>query len=102
MFRRFYEFRAVFQNACSCISEIDCLNALAVVSASKAYKMCKPKILKAAGKTSKPLLDIKGMQHPCIVPNEKKPFVPNDVNLSALSTLLITGPNMGGKSTLLR
>ena len=64
--------------------------------------MCKPKILKAAGKNSKPILDIKGMHHPCVVQNEKKPFVPNDVNLSSLTTLLITGPNMGGKSTLLR
>ena len=33
----------------------------------------------------------------------KKKFIPNDVSLGQPSeTLLITGPNMGGKSTLLR
>jgi len=64
--------------------------------------MSKPKILPAAGKNKNPLFDVKGMHHPCLIQNDKKPFVPNDVNLSNLTTILITGPNMGGKSTLLR
>lgn len=34
--------------------------------------------------------------------NARKKFIPNDLELGKPSTLLITGPNMGGKSTLLR
>ena len=34
--------------------------------------------------------------------NARKKFIPNDIELGKPSTLLITGPNMGGKSTLLR
>lgn len=102
MFRRFYEFRNIFQNACSCISEIDCLNALAVVSADKSVKMCKPKILQMCENSQTPILEIKAMRHPCVVSSEKRPFVSNDMSLSKPATLLITVPNMGGKSTLLR
>lgn len=102
MFNKFYDFRSIFQNACNCVAEIDSLNSLAVVSANKTEKMCKPKIVQLSGKGQNPILEIKGMRHPCLVSTDKKPFVPNDVNLTKPSTLLITGPNMGGKSTLLR
>ena len=49
------------------------------------------------------------MRHPCVEnlmadnKSSTKAFVPNDVTMSGQATnLLITGPNMGGKSTLLR
>ena len=47
MFRRFYNFKQVFQNACSCVSELDCLVSLAQVSDSNdlSRKMCRPKVL---------------------------------------------------------
>jgi DNA mismatch repair protein MutS len=47
---------------------------------------------------------LKASRHPVVDQALKGAFVPNDVELSAksVSTLLITGPNMGGKSTLMR
>ena len=49
----------------------------------------------------KALLDIKSMVHPCVKLVEKKLFVPNDTYICS-DVLLVTGPNMGGKSTILR
>ena len=46
MFAKFYENRAIFSNAVSCIGELDCLCALADVSADDSFgPMCKPEIL---------------------------------------------------------
>ena len=45
------------------------------------------------------------MVHPCVAMTNKKNFIPNDTlldNHDNQSLLLVTGPNMGGKSTLLR
>lgn len=45
------------------------------------------------------------MRHPCVNLTNSRTFVPNDTLLSPnqnQTLLLVTGPNMGGKSTLLR
>src|SRR2546421_965537 len=49
-------------------------------------------------------LEIKSGRHPVIEALGEAPFVPNDLymNNSTERLLIITGPNMGGKSTLLR
>jgi DNA mismatch repair protein MutS len=50
-----------------------------------------------------PGLDIIGGRHPVIEQVNEEPFVPNDVRLADDRRLLIiTGPNMGGKSTYMR
>jgi DNA mismatch repair protein MutS len=50
-----------------------------------------------------PLLDIEGGRHPVVERFAATPFVPNDLKLdSARRMLIITGPNMGGKSTYMR
>ena len=80
------------------MAELDALCALAVISHEKG--MVRPIVHPL---NEKPFIDIKGMRHPCIM-NQKKEFVPNDVQIDfeTQRALLITGPNMGGKSTLLR
>ncbi len=47
---------------------------------------------------------LKGSRHPVVDSVLKGSFVPNDVEMdqSGSRTLIITGPNMGGKSTLMR
>ncbi len=47
---------------------------------------------------------LKGSRHPVVDSVLNGSFVPNDIELDPLSsrTLIITGPNMGGKSTLMR
>ena len=48
-------------------------------------------------------LKFTGLCHPCVAAKDKN-FIPNDtkIDTSEASLLLVTGPNMGGKSTLLR
>jgi len=55
--------------------------------------------------TAKPFFDARSLHHPAGIAGRQGCFVPNDVSLGGCSKapfLLLTGPNMGGKSTLLR
>src|SRR3546814_10734996 len=56
--------------------------------------------------TDEPLFDVKGGRHPVVeqaLKRDRQPFVANDCRLEEASRLwLVTGPNMGGKSTFLR
>jgi len=75
---------------------LDVLAALAEVAALNRY--CRPRL------TLEPVLQLKDSRHPVLerllTPGS---FVPNDVDLDPDSqVLIVTGPNMSGKSTLLR
>ena len=79
------------------ISDLDCLAALAEVAASNDY--CKPQMDQGDS------IQILDGRHPVIerfLPDGA--FVPNDLSLDQESrqVLIITGPNMAGKSTILR
>jgi DNA mismatch repair protein MutS len=53
--------------------------------------------------TNEPGIDIQAGRHPVVEATLENPFIANDANLSPeQSLLLITGPNMGGKSTFMR
>jgi len=55
--------------------------------------------------TNHPLIEIQNGRHPVVEEqlNGGSPFIPNDLDLSrSRQMLLITGPNMGGKSTYMR
>ena len=53
IFHRFYENRAIFSNAVSCIGELDCLCSLADISADHSFgPMCKPEVLPASSDPS--------------------------------------------------
>ncbi|ORY86350.1 muts domain V-domain-containing protein, partial [Protomyces lactucae-debilis] len=81
----------------SCVAELDCLQSLASVSRTQGY-VC-PDLLEGA-----PMLDFKSSSHP-ILQRIVDAFVPNDISLlpgKEKSTLLITGPNMGGKSSFVK
>ncbi|HEY6825040.1 MAG TPA: DNA mismatch repair protein MutS, partial [Steroidobacteraceae bacterium] len=53
--------------------------------------------------TDEPRLTILGGRHPIVERFSDAPFVPNDLRLDAARRMLIiTGPNMGGKSTYMR
>ena len=81
-----------------CIAEIDCFLSLSTLALERDY--CKAIIDDSF------IIDITGGRHPVIetqLPFED-PFVPNDVrlDLDTQQIIMITGPNMSGKSAVLR
>ena len=53
--------------------------------------------------SSAPGIEIKGGRHPVVEANQSAPFIANDLVFDELTKMhVITGPNMGGKSTFMR
>lgn len=89
--------RAELQFAADAIAEIDSLYSLAVAARKRGY--ARPEMVEDDS------LFIQDGFHPVITAvNPDLDFIPNDVSLAPDSTrlMLITGPNMAGKSTYLR
>jgi DNA mismatch repair protein MutS len=75
------------------IASIDVLQCFAIVAKRRSW--VRPEIIDS------PVMKIEGARHPVL--EQQGGFVPNDINLdNKKNFLLITGPNMGGKSTYLR
>ncbi len=83
------------QHSASAVAELDVLVNLAERAGTLA--LTPPEL------TGKPMLHIEGGRHPVVETTLDGPFVPNDIDLhDARRMLIITGPNMGGKSTYMR
>jgi DNA mismatch repair protein MutS len=77
------------------LAELDVLACLAERAAT--LDLCKPEI------ADDPCIEITGGRHLVVEQVIETPFVANDVSLNAQRRLLVvTGPNMGGKSTYMR
>ncbi len=93
------EARRIRQTALA-VAEIDVLASFAALAANRSY--CRPLFTDGAD------IEIVEGRHPVIeqmeIPGTAIRFVPNDLYLNGTthSILVITGPNMGGKSTYLR
>ncbi|GMI54541.1 hypothetical protein TeGR_g14254, partial [Tetraparma gracilis] len=101
VFRKFDENRPLWAAAVQVSAMLDALGALAKVSSEPG--MTRPTILDAS--VTKATVDIQGGVHPCVqTTHSGGSFVPNDCALGGETArvLLLSGPNMGGKSTLLR
>ncbi|XP_021741550.1 DNA mismatch repair protein MSH7-like [Chenopodium quinoa] len=92
---------------------IDVLRSFATIAIDSSGSMCRPSILPQSTSTvcqnnEGPTLKFKGLWHPFALRESGGLPVPNDIVLGKDTnghlprTLLLTGPNMGGKSTLLR
>jgi DNA mismatch repair protein MutS len=83
------------QATATALAETDALAALA--ERACALEWTQPEL------TDEPRLTIIGGRHPIVERFSAAPFVPNDLRLDAARRMLIiTGPNMGGKSTYMR
>ncbi|MFB9215576.1 DNA mismatch repair protein MutS [Vibrio sinaloensis] len=83
------------QNLASAVSQIDVLQNLAERADSLDY--CRPTLTKQAG------IHIQSGRHPVVEQVMDEPFIANPIELNpARKMLIITGPNMGGKSTYMR
>jgi len=98
------------------LAEVDVLTSLALIAQNRAY--CRPQFVEGSAEPdpsarlnsaeSQDELEIVDGRHPVLeqqgLTGSNDRFVPNDLYLNSTShsLLLITGPNMGGKSTYLR
>lgn len=83
------------QEVAKIISEIDVLLSFALVSQENNY--VRPTL------TTEPVLDIKDNRHAVVEKVLDSEYVPNDIIMDKKTNiLLITGPNMAGKSTYMR
>lgn len=78
------------------ISELDCYQSLGEVAVDRKY--VRPAI------TTDDAISIVDSRHPLVESGMKDAFIPNDVTLDLADNrlLIITGPNMAGKSTYMR
>ncbi|OQO09001.1 hypothetical protein B0A48_05892 [Cryoendolithus antarcticus] len=85
-----------FRDCVQSLATLDCLLSLADVASQPGY--CKPTFMPETG------ISIINGRHPMVEQLLLDAFVPNSIALSSSATraLLITGPNMGGKSSYVR
>jgi DNA mismatch repair protein MSH3 len=94
-----------FRSVVRALAELDCLMALAAVSSQPHY--VRPEFVDA------PCVDLVGLRHPMAEQQLLDRYVANDCHLSAADSpndpssdgpraLVLTGPNMGGKSSYVR
>ncbi|KAK4878256.1 hypothetical protein RN001_010762 [Aquatica leii] len=99
IFEKFSDNRAIWEQVTHCLMMLDVLCSFAEYARTKPQNICFPAIHPFR---SSAFVDVKGGVHPCI---NLEDFVPNDTQLGVgdnSKLLLLTGPNMGGKSTLMR
>ena len=90
------EFIQPFQAAAEALATLDVLTGLAQLAVDRGY--VRPAV------TQDNVLHITGGKHPVLAEQLREQFVPNDVSIDADDNrlLIITGPNMSGKSTYIR
>lgn len=76
------------------VAELDVLSALAWLAIEQKY-IC-PEF------NTEGRLEIRGSRHPVVEQQIREPFIANNILLAPHGTMLLTGPNMAGKSTLMR
>eukprot|EP00879_Flechtneria_rotunda_P010892 GHRR01011382.1.p1 GENE.GHRR01011382.1~~GHRR01011382.1.p1 ORF type:complete len:1038 (+),score=487.25 GHRR01011382.1:2036-5149(+) len=102
--RLFVSHHELWVSAIEAVAVLDCLMALAGAALAADGVMCRPKLLELAA-TGSVVFRAGQLRHPAgLASTAYGSFVPNDIQLGgdAPSFILLTGPNMGGKSTLLR
>lgn len=87
---------SIMQKMATIVSQIDCLYSLGCVAVENNYS--RPKI------TNNSEINIVAGRHPIIEKINKNDFISNDcvLNNTSQKTIILTGPNMAGKSTYMR
>jgi DNA mismatch repair protein MSH6 len=113
LFSHFHSKSSIWGRALSCLAELDCLGALAQFSMKSDGVMVRPQFISNEANKFHSYLELRKMRHPGVCSTGVN-FIPNDTVIGRRYDqkddfedtnpyiLLITGPNMGGKSTLLR
>lgn len=107
MFKRFDEHYVLWLVAMKQIATFDCLLSLAKSATIMGEPCTRPEFVPVSPGVSN-FLEIEELRHPCVNAGPGSHFIPNDTFLGSTESvarpniILLTGPNMGGKSTLLR
>jgi DNA mismatch repair protein MutS len=92
---RLIERLPALQTTTAAIAELDVLTCFAERAAT--LDCAQPELV------DEPMLCIESGRHPVVERASREPFIPNDLKLDdSRRMLIITGPNMGGKSTYMR
>ena len=87
----------VLEEANELVAELDVLVSLAEVAFQAPTQFVRPVVIEEGS------LDLKAARHPCVEVQDDVSFIENDTLLERDSLFsIITGPNMGGKSTYIR
>lgn len=106
MFEKFSKHYTMWKTCIELVATLDVLTALAVYGQNQNQEICFPEML-PSGETG-PIIEIANGYHPCMKSTDD--FIPNGMTLGnggggdggSAPLALLTGPNMGGKSTLMR
>uniref|UniRef100_J3MXB1 DNA mismatch repair protein n=1 Tax=Oryza brachyantha TaxID=4533 RepID=J3MXB1_ORYBR len=103
----FVEHHSKWRKLVSVVAELDVLISLAIASDFFEGPTCCPIIKESYGPDDTPILHARNLGHPTLRSDSlgSGSFVPNDIKMGGpgnASFIVLTGPNMGGKSTLLR
>lgn len=101
MFEKFSKKYDLWKACIDLIAILDCLSSLAIYGQGQ-KQICFPEIL-PFNDTIAPVIEMENGSHPCMILTED--FIPNGITLGgdySPALALLTGPNMGGKSTLMR
>ena len=103
IFKIFYNQKNTITSFINAVSEIDCFMSLAFISVIDIDKFSRPNFISLEKNNGIPYLELIQCVHPCLL-GRINYFVPNNIYLGkeGKTTIVITGPNMGGKSTLLK
>ncbi|KAJ6635780.1 putative DNA mismatch repair protein Msh6 [Pseudolycoriella hygida] len=98
IFEKFSNDYQLWKKCIDLMAILDVLTSMAVYGDSQAH-LCFPEIV---DRSDGPILELEDGYHPCMKLSDD--FIPNGITLGGASPplALLTGPNMGGKSTLMR
>ena len=110
LFKKFDKYYNVWNRAVQCLAILDVLVSMTQFVRNFDGEMCRPEIIMPDDCLT-PFIDIKNGRHPCLGKTANGDFIPNDLvigcqdansNWQKNPLFIVTGPNMGGKSTLMR
>ncbi|EDW94848.1 probable DNA mismatch repair protein Msh6 [Drosophila yakuba] len=98
LFEKFSNYYDQWKQCIDCVANLDVLCSLAEY-AGQQMVICVPELVSG---TEQPFIQLEEGYHPCV---NASTYIPNGLELGTASEAplsLLTGPNMGGKSTLMR